>query len=193
MSNLTVRKNNIEAALAIAKQNRVERSEPRVSLIEIYVPRVCAQHDREYLVVYTQGANKLYTLSRYIRTAGGISSEAGNHSAAAMDLESQMIDRATEQEKCPWCGVTGRTINGMRVNVVACGRCKGYICLGRTDGAFFQCRASCGAWGELSDKSVPSRALIRQEAAPCPSGAELGSQGDHASSRNQLRLSSGAR
>jgi len=47
---------------------------------------------------------------------------------------------------CPWCGLDRK---GRGSEFIRCGKCRAYICQGRTVNGVFRCHDGCGRWGKV--------------------------------------------
>lgn len=165
--------------LALARSAHVAR----IAAAEtVDVPRVCAVHDKPYIATFQRGPNG-WRLLKTTRTKSAV--RAGN--TAPVTIYLSKIDPASPLEVCAWCGTPGSTFQGKRLSAINC-ECGDFICLGRKQGSFFQCRDSCNASGEIGGNWISSQGTTRKEANPRP----VGSPDATTSGKEPLRLSAGA-
>jgi len=139
-------------------------------------PRVCAVHDKPYLVSYVRGANGLFAFSKTIKlTPEPRTGKSSGPGASMKTLPDDQIDQNGPKSECPWCGATSIPWQGRRATCIHCGGgdgCGAMVCVGRTTAeGFFRCRDSCGVSGPVGNHWVSAQGSTRKEANPQPSGA----------------------
>ena len=120
------------------------------------LPMVCAEHDKPYVLSFIKQPNGKYQCTESIKIEGKPTGAAYTTTSNTIRLD--LIEG--RRFPCPWCGKGG---------INHCGGCEAYICGGRTFGAAFKCRDSCGAfWFGIPLETVKAETTQECLTSPAP-------------------------
>jgi hypothetical protein len=101
----------------------------------IALPRVCGMNGRPYVAYYVERNGR----HRHSQT-GLVNQQVYRASFLQTRSSASVAPGHTEDEACPYCGVSGKPI--------ICGGCKNWVCRNRVVDNFFTC-VLCGASGQI--------------------------------------------
>jgi hypothetical protein len=137
---------------------------PQQSSKEILIGRIvktsrrCSETGKRYLAAYRRQSDGLYVFAWTEEVT-----EHGGGERKGEIVQNMDTGFADPRDCCLWCKTGTREIEGLgNVRVIFCSKCQESVCLGKTEGRWFQCW--CGHRGYISDQPFAMNGFVDKPA-----------------------------